>query len=257
MKHIILISALSILSVSLQASDGDYDFSPDRPGMATGTGVLNAGFWQFETGFGYESDKREDVKTFTLNTSMLRYGLTGNTELRLQLDGFGVQEAGSNKFSAFLAPPVIGTKIRICEEKGIIPQTSFMANLNLPFLSTRKTQASLFPQLYLLFDNTLTDWLSLGYNLGLEWNGLEAAPVTFAAICLDFSITESTGAFLESYNYFSKGEKPSFNFDLGLSWNVLDNLQLDLFAAVNLNNISSYFNVGFGLAWLIGDYDDD
>lgn len=187
MKRIVLIASLLVLGFSLKASDGDDDFSPDRPGMATGPGVLGSGLWQFETGFGYEAEKQNGGynKTFTLNTSMLRYGISDNAELRLQLDGFGVKEAGSNKLSAFLA-----------------------------------------------------------------------APVTFAALCLDFSITESTGAFLETYNYFSKGGEPSFNLDFGFSWNVLDNLQLDLFSAINLNNISSYLNVGFGLVWLIEDFDD-
>ena len=122
MKRIVLIAALLVLGISLKASDGDDDFYPDRPGMATGPGVLGSGLWQFETGFSDEAEKQGGGynKTFTLNTSMLRYGISDNAELRLQLDGFGVKEAGSNKLSAFLAAPVFGTKIRLFEEDGIL-----------------------------------------------------------------------------------------------------------------------------------------
>ena len=46
-----------------------------------------------------------------------------------------------------------------------------------------------------MFENTLSDNLSLGYNVGAEWDGLTPSPATFLALGLGYSIAEDLGCF--------------------------------------------------------------
>ena len=58
---------------------------PDRPGMGTGTTVLERGVIQWETGF--EVDHLAGLHLLTLPTTLFRFGVDKRAELRLE---FGV-----------------------------------------------------------------------------------------------------------------------------------------------------------------------
>ena len=61
----------------------------DRPDVVESSNVVGKGRFQIETSFASERDKVAGVKTTTRTTpTLLRYGLTDNTELRLETDGF-------------------------------------------------------------------------------------------------------------------------------------------------------------------------
>lgn len=217
--------------------------SADRPGMSTGTDVMPKGKVQWETGVGYESEG--GAATYTLNNTLVRFGLVDWAELRVGMDL--LHGNGTTGLSALN----IGTKIAMVENKGWVPAISLLANLQCPRIgSSAFTPSHLAPQLYVLFQNQVTSWFNVGYNVGAEWDGTLAEPSTFAAVCLGFSITESLGCFVESYNYFhSLGN--TYAMDLGLNWVVTRNLQLDLAANLNLQNTGNYLMISGGVAWLI------
>lgn len=61
----------------------------DRPDIVESSAVVGKGRFQVETSFAAETDKAAGVKTTTRMTpTLLRYGITDNTELRLETDGF-------------------------------------------------------------------------------------------------------------------------------------------------------------------------
>ncbi|MCQ2298795.1 MAG: transporter [Bacteroidales bacterium] len=243
MKKLLLISLMTLLSTAALAQTGEPVISADRPGMSTGTDVMPQGKIQWETGVGYESEG--GAATNTLNNTLLRYGLVDWAEIRVGMDL--LHEGSTTGLSALN----VGTKISLVENRGWIPAISLLANLQCPRIgSSAFTPSHLAPQLYVLFQNQVTSWFNVGYNVGAEWDGTLAEPSTFAAVCLGFSITESLGCFVESYNYFhSLGN--TYAMDLGLNWVVTRNLQLDLAANLNLQNTGNYLMISGGVAWLI------
>lgn len=243
MKKLLLISLMSLLSAAALAQTDEPVISADRPGMSTGTDVMPQGKIQWETGVGYESEG--GAATYTLNNTLLRYGLVDWAEIRVGMDL--LHEGSTTGLSALN----VGTKISLVENRGWIPAISLLANLQCPRIgSSAFTPSHLAPQLYVLFQNQVTSWFNVGYNVGAEWDGTLAEPSTFAAVCLGFSITESLGCFVESYNYFhSLGN--TYAMDLGLNWVVTRNLQLDLAANLNLQNTGNYLMISGGVAWLI------
>ena len=96
------------------------DYSPDAPGATTGVGIMPPGKIDWETGIVLEWDRRngEHARTFTINTSMFRLGLTPQAEVRLQIDEC-ITHTPEGNFGG-IANAAIGTKIKVYEgRKGV------------------------------------------------------------------------------------------------------------------------------------------
>jgi hypothetical protein len=151
-------------------------------------------------------------------------------------------------------PITLGTKIKIFDGWKAVPKVSFLANVCLPATKEQYETSYVAPSIYLLFENDVTDWLNLCYNVGLEWNGMDSTPSTFVALCLGFAMGEQWGAFVESYNYFTRlstGTEAEWNLDAGFTYMPHRRVQLDVYASINCQDPANYSNVGLGVAWLI------
>ena len=69
---------LALLPLLASAQSEEVGFTADRPGATTGTDVLPKGRMQWETGIGFERSKLDGpaVNTWTLNTTLLRWGFS-------------------------------------------------------------------------------------------------------------------------------------------------------------------------------------
>jgi hypothetical protein len=104
----------------------------DRPDQTESYSLTPKGFFQIETGFVYEWDER-DIQNYTYNTTLLKYGIGKNFELRFVAEYIGIRESlegGEIKVDGF-APITFGTKIRMAEQKGILPAISLIGHLTL------------------------------------------------------------------------------------------------------------------------------
>lgn len=231
------------------AQSGDFSFTADRPGVATGTDVLNKGLFQWEVGAAYDRTDNDDavMHGYTFCNSLFRYGLTNTAELRLELNGVYEHSKGSDRTG--LAPVIVGTKVKLYDSDNWLPTTSLLATLALPLGTKGFRPNNVAPSLYLLFANNLTEKLCLDYNVGLEWDGEDAGQTVFAAACLGYSFNDTFGAFVESYNYFPRHGKAEWNADCGVTVQVAPRVQLDLSGAMNLNHIGDMYGVSLGVAW--------
>ena len=234
---------------ALVATAQDVEFTADRPGASTGPATVGHKVIQLEQGVQYDGDGGAGV--FTFSNTLLRYGLFDGMELRLGGDGFIYKPEGAAKFKPAFSGLSIGTKIRCYEGNGAIPAVSVLADFAIPATaSVGFNTEHLAPSLYLLFENPVNDWFSIGYNVGAEWDGSLPSPTAFVALCLGFSATERLGCFVESYNYFNKLGNV-YAVDFGLNYMVGKRVQLDLAANLDLCNPAQAWAVSFGVAWQI------
>ena len=111
----------------------------DRPDQTESPTLIPKGLFQVETGFMYESisDETIESKTTTFNTTLLRYGLLDNLELRLGVDvsetNNKIRNTNFENNVSGLSPLYVGFKIGITEEKGILPEIGFLGGAFLPF----------------------------------------------------------------------------------------------------------------------------
>ena len=247
----------------------------DRPGAGTGTEVLPYEVMMWETGF--EGQYAYWAKhTFTLPTTLFRFGLPGPAELRLEYTGsLDVLPYKPNiKLNYDPSPLTIGTKINIFENHGHnnnlrwVPRTSVLVNLNLPITQQMAKEMPIGGAVDLLFENELTDWLSLGYDIGARWEEWTPAPNIFAALGFNIELANKVGMYVEAFGTFDPDAvheetgktytHSDVNFNFGFTYAVHPRVQLDIYAGFNCYNSDPQLSkpqnksfVGFGVAWMI------
>ena len=245
----LLISILTLLTTFAVSAQEQAEFTADRPGASTGPAVVGRNVVQLEQGIQYDGDG--GAGQFTFSNTLLRYGLFESMELRLGGDAFIYRSEETNRSKAAFSGLSIGTKIKCFEGKGAIPAVSVLADLAIPSTASQGFSTDhLAPTLYLLFENPVNDWLSIGYNVGAEWDGSVAVPTTFAAVCLGFSLSDNLGCFAESYNYFNRWGN-TYAVDFGFNYMVARRVQLDIAANLDLLHAKNAWAVSFGVAWQI------
>lgn len=242
----LLIAVLCIIPTIAWAQT-EVEFTADRPGVGTGTGIVGKGKVMWEAGMAY--DYEDGAKTLTFCNSLFRYGVTSNWEMRIELNG--LHTWSDDEHTTGLDAVNLATKVRMYEGEGAVPSIALLAGLSLPVGSKAFRPSHIAPSLTLLADHDVTDRLNIAYNVGLDWDGETASPTTFTALCLGYQINDRLGAYVENYDYFAKGMKGQWNMDLGLNWMASRRVQLDVAGCFNMNHIKNSYGISFGVAWLL------
>jgi hypothetical protein len=246
MKVIALLIAL--LPLPIWAQSEEAGFTADRPGATTGTDVLPKGRLQWETGMGFEHAEQDGltVKTWLLNTSMLRWGFSDYAELRLQGDWlYNSCEGVHNNGLANLA---IGTKAKLFDGWKAVPAIALLGNVFIPG-SNNYLPEDWGGQIGLLFENQLTDRLSLGYEGDMIWND-SSRPTIFYGLCLGLALNGGWQLIAEEYNSNTSFGTDSW-VELGAAWQCSNRVQLDVSTDIYLNAPKDFWNLQVGIAWQI------
>jgi hypothetical protein len=97
--------------------------------------------------------------------------------------------------------------------------------------------------------HTLTDNISLGYNLGTEWDGETPEPVFIYTLATGFSLTEKIGAYIEVYGFAPQLSRAEHRADAGFGWYMNPNILFDLSGGVGItDNAPDYYgSLGFSI----------
>ena len=249
MKKGFLFFALLLTAGMCYAQEEDFSFPTDRPGNVWGTEVLPFHTVSWENGFSYE--RSDGGRTIALPSTIVRYGIFENVEIRVGTD-FQLSEDHLYNTELFgMTPLTIGTKIHCYDGTEILPSIGVLAQLQSPHVGSADLLPDhLAPAMYLIFENDINDWFALCYNVGAEWDGVSATPTTFLGLNLGFCITDDLGAYVETFNYLHP-DGNQYLTEIGFTFNPMPRLQLDVEADFDVQNLKDYFRVGCGIAWRI------
>ena len=94
------------------------------------------------------------------------------------------------------------------------------------------------------FSHTLSQRFSVGYNVGVEWDGETAVPGYFYSAVLGVQITDQLGGFVESFGLMPEKGDEEHLLDAGLTYLLSPNFQLDISGGLGLSDnaivITSY-----------------
>jgi len=219
--------------------------------MTTGTYVMPQGRWQLEQGMSYDVDKTSGItqQQLTFSSTLLRYGLTRNAELRLQMDALYSHNEIENVTG--LCPIIVGTKIRLHESQSALPSVGLLAQLVIPSGKREFRSDHIAPQLFALFSSSISDRFGLDYNIGLQWDGDDAAPTTFTALAASFTPTDNTSIFFEGYGYMHSHTSAQWYVNGGAALKVSPRVQFDLSGGVLLHDFGKDLFIAFGVSWLL------
>ena len=220
------------------------EIDTDRPDQTESPVTVNKSVLQIEHGFSIERDN--SISVFGSST-LLRYGLLKNIELRLETD---IAYTPSTNFSAAtteLQPIAVGTKISLWKEKKWIPKTSLLIHVGIPFLAARSFKNfNAQPEIKLAFQNNLSQTISWGYNVGAEWDGETSNPAYIYTFSNGINLSKKIYGFVEIFGSFKKNESPQHNLDAGLSLLVNNNCKVDISSAAGITRSAPDWSIAIG-----------
>lgn len=246
-----LLATLFLVYGFCQAQEEFPTFYAALSGNTWGTDILPHRKVSWENLFTFESESKGQ-HTAILPTTIIRYGLFKNVELQVST-GFQVwKEEEDEKHTFGVSPLTVRAKFRLYDGTRILPSIGFLAELQSPHIGSKDLlPAHLAPSLYLLFENEITDWFGISYNVGAEWDGETATPTTFLSLCLNFGITDNLAAYVETFNYLHPKDDNRYMTSVGLSWFASRRVQLYLTTDLDFLRLGKYYAVNGGVAWLI------
>lgn len=255
MKSILLVLLILLVSI-LKAQDNVTDLITDRPDQTESSAVVPHKSLQIETGFVMENDEDDLYKqnSFAYNTTLFRYGLLNNMELRLGLeyleDKIEDKNTGVSNTYSGAGPLYTGFKVYIFEEQNWIPEIAFLGGLIFPFSANNNYKTAYSAgNIRFSLSHTLSERFSLGYNIGAEWDGESAAPGYFYSIALGIGLFNNFGIFVESFGIIPEDSNEEHLFDTGFTYLVMSNLQLDISGGIGINNSAIDKFIAFGVSY--------
>lgn len=238
-------SITSLFSLSTVAQD-DSPIATDRPDQTETAVLVPGGMMQFESGFNYE-ETGGDQPGLVHPTLLWRLGLNGKTELRMITDL--TTRGDGDQRNTGVDPVAVGLKTALWEERGWIPKASLIAHLSIPTLASadRKTEYY-FPDFRFTFLNSISDKITLGYNIGAQWDGFSGEPVFLYTLAPAFSLGGAWGCYVELYGFAPQNGRADHNVDGGFTYLLNNNAQFDLsggWALGKKDGVPYYVSLGF------------
>ncbi|MFA7359593.1 MAG: transporter [Candidatus Kapaibacterium sp.] len=228
--------------------------STDRPDLTESANVIPHKSFQFEGGVFFEKNTQNGLttKNFSYPSVLLRYGLLSNLELRMEIENIKntTDSGGTSSSKNSVSFATIGAKFNVCEEDGLSPAVGFIINFTIPRLTTENLETDYVgTSINLSMQNSLTDELSAGCNLGAVWAGKTPEPTFFYTLALGYEISQRLSGFVEVFGFMPERTASNHVFDFGLSFLAMNNLAFDASAGFGLTeNSPNYFvNGGFSI----------
>ncbi|MEP1095545.1 MAG: transporter [Cyclobacteriaceae bacterium] len=232
---------LFVLLVVLSLSSVAQNIVTDRPTQSASAFVVPQRSVLLETGFAGEK-ATAGIRNTTYLNALLRFGLITGVELRLMQNFVGSKVLGDRRTG--LSPLTLGTKVHLMNEDGWKPQMSVIGQVTLKTGGTNFKPASSIGEIRLNFQNTLSEKVSLGYNLGYVDAGFNDI---LYSVVLGVGLADGWSFFVEPYGFF--GDDTDQRINAGLIYLAKPNLQFDISFGSGISKISPDSFLGFGASF--------
>jgi hypothetical protein len=243
--YILFFIAFSATCIAQPDSAKIPSIDTDRPDQTESAILVPKKWSQFEAGFNIQTNN-DNTKEYLSPTLLSKYGLTRKLELRLITsiitNSYHIIPIGTIKETYFDVPQ-IGAKVAFWEEKNLRPKTSVIFHVGVPGIASYELDKILFNS-RLTMQHTLTKRISLGYNVGIEFDGNSDDPVFIYTIAPGTSIGEKWYAYIEAFGDLQKNGEHTI--DGGLAYYVSDNFKLDISSGFGIsgNAPKNYVSLG-------------
>ena len=240
----LIIVCLFVQSAIAQSAE---KIEPDRPGRSQTPFVVPKRKLQVETGFEWKKED-EDQQEIQHPELVIKYGLLKHLELRTRLLTVTDRFKQMSTSQSGLEPVEVGLKALITEGKGILPHSSFSAQLGIPgFASKNYTVNKVFPKLRLNLENEISEKLYLEYNVGAEWDGENNNPQWLVSVSPHVEIGKKFQIFAETFTDMQVAEEPEVSVDAGLLYYLTNNVALDVAGGFGVSKKApkSFVDIGF------------
>ena len=219
----------------------------DRPDQTECSFITPKKYIQIENGFTIENFDNNLI-TYTYPSTLWKYGVNEKFELRLITEFASAKT--NDETTHGIIPITVGFKTSLLEEKGIIPKTSFIGHVTSSKIGNKEFQTKyIAPSFRFTMQHTLSDKISLSYNLGAEWNGEDAAESYIYTLTTGFSLTERIGCYTEVFGFIPTGGRADHSFDSGLTYLINNDLMADISGGIGITDNAPKNYVSLGISY--------
>lgn len=235
MRNLYFLALTLFLTVTAFAQE---EIDTDRPDQTETPSIVPEHRFQMENGFVHQQSQKHE-SDLLLPTALWKFGINKNLELRLETDI--IYNKFQDNTQSGLNPVIVGLKVKLWDEKGILPQASLITQMQLPKLASTELKVDyLAPEIRLLFQNTLTENADLGYNLGINWDGESTDPIYAYTFSPNISITRKLKAYVEAYGFMPAHHHAEHWADGGFMFLITKDLQIDISAGYEITSANHY-----------------
>jgi hypothetical protein len=239
MKQILLLLAfLGYFSIANAQEQGSI--ITDRPDQTESSNTVGKNYFQWETGTVLEVTPNSN--SWTMHTSLFRYGITKNFELRLNTDLIREHDKINDSNVVGLGDLQVGFKYQFLKSK---VEMAWLSHAFVP-AGSKEFKGLWATSNKILLSHDVTDWMSFGYNFGYEYFEGNTQNVTYT-YAVGFSLTEKVSFFTELYGDWTDFDEWLVSYDNGFTYLVKDNLQIDLSLGLGINHDYNFYSAG--ISW--------
>jgi hypothetical protein len=235
----------------------NFDLITDRPDATESPNTVPQHHLQIETGLNYETFKERNIQieTKSFNSTLLRFGLLKNLEIRLGWDfeetKFSINDIDPENVLSGFSPLLIGAKTEIARENKLFPNIGLLVHAYLPiFASTDYRSKTTGLEVIFSFAHTLSEKSSLGNNLGVAWQNDAAGIEYIYSLAYGYSISDRWGTYAEIYGNLPESTRAQHFTDAGITYLIKNNLQLDASVGTGITDDQNII-VGAGISYRI------
>lgn len=220
----------------------------DRPDQTESSVVRPKPSIQLETGiqYGHVGWAKNHEVHLLMPTGPLRIGILKNIELRVVYQFFRVQNEELNLGHFGFSDVELGAKVQLLRKEHVNTKIAFISHVVLPIGNELLTGNLIGVVNKLCISHELNSLLSLGYTLGCSYADASTQLATYS-ITLGISLGERLGFYIEPYGDWDFNHSANHNLDVGFTYLLKDNIQLDASNGVGLNYRMHY--AALGLSW--------
>ena len=267
---LLFIPGLLLVSAPARGQDSG-SLVTDRPDQTESAETVPASSLQLELGWTYalEGEDGIELRTHAVPGMLLRIGLGAGIEARIGFAGWISQDEevtdpllgpGFDQSGVGAGDAELGVKWEIAELEGAGTRIALLGGVSLPIGAEGLGSERADPTFRLAISNELSDRVSLGYNVGVLWETVDAMAAPAAAletqayllytVAFGFGITERVGAFVEGFGFLGMvADRPDrHSVDGGVTLLLSDTIQLDASAGLGLTSAAEDWFVGAGVS---------
>ncbi|QZT36595.1 transporter [Halosquirtibacter xylanolyticus] len=230
------------------------DINTDRPDVTESYYTVPRNSLQIETGYMFEKSTDFKEINHTYNTTLLRYGLVDNLELRFNIAYMHSKGIEGNPMSNYgWGDMQVGLKFYVLDQDKFLPYLSLLFHYVIPTGDNHFSPDASEPIVKILGGWEFDNGSSISFNAGAIWTaGNDNVEYSASVAYGQPIIKETLSAFIEYFDYTShNSDKMHHYMDLGVTYLLKENLQLDLSVGTNLKGFRKGYFISAGASYLI------
>tara|TARA_B100002052_G_C15846313_1_gene582692 strand:+ start:393 stop:1124 length:732 start_codon:yes stop_codon:yes gene_type:complete len=237
-KYLLILAYLFTLTAFSQS------INTDRPDQTEGSSTINKGTFQIETGILLSEDDNTNEKSLFLPSTLLRFGITDNIELRI-FQEIEHKIYHSNTITGF-NDLQLGLKLQLFKKENSATEIAFMSHINLPNSSDFFSNNRIGIINKLCISHPTNKRTQISYNIGYDYMQKGNGDITYS-IVTSYAVNDKFNTYIEPYGEINELSEHLGKINLGFTYLIKENMQFDYSLGSGVNHIFNFTSIGYSV----------